>query len=123
MTRQGESTFTLVDRARADADDTAKGRWAGPQLPTRHITGTMPDGAPLPCPAWSAAEALLPPEEPLGYSIDELPSMETVSGQPREEPQPQATLAQLRASLAEQKAVLDQLQTQLTNQTEEGNAE
>jgi hypothetical protein len=106
--RQGESTFTLVDRAKADADDTAKGRWAGPQQPTTHITGTI-DGAPLPCPAWSAAEALLPSEPPYGESVDWVPDQTTVSGQDRATLEPPTLLEQLAQTQAQLQALLDQI--------------
>jgi hypothetical protein len=116
---QGESTFTLVDHAKTSAEDTAKGRWAGPASPTTHIIGTI-DGAPLPCPAWSAAEALLPPEAPYGESVDWLPDMSTVSGQDRATLEPPTLLEQLAQTQAQLQALLDQINEV---QTEEGNAE
>jgi hypothetical protein len=115
MTQQGPGSFTYVDRAKADADDTAKGRWAGPASPTTHITGTI-DGAPLPCPAWSAAEALPPPEPPYGECIDAVGDMTTVSGQDRATLEPPTLLEQIAATQAQLQALYDQV---ITNQNEE----
>jgi hypothetical protein len=122
VTTQGTSTYSSIEKAKSDLDDERGGRWAGPQLPTRHITGTLPDGAPLPCPAWSAAEALVPPEPPLNEDVNWLPDMTTVSGQDRATLQPPTLaeqIAQLNAAIAQNQALLNQLIAEAQTNPEE----
>jgi hypothetical protein len=72
---------TLAD---LDQDYSDKGRWTGHDRPT--VTGTRPTWQ---APAISgsgpwATTDIVPPEEPLGYCVDEVPDLTTVSGIARE---------------------------------------
>jgi hypothetical protein len=123
MSQQGTSTFTLVEKAAADATDEHGGRFAKQQRPT--VVGRTEDGADLPAPLWCQQQSLVGDEPPLGESVDWVPDQTTVSGQAREEleaPAPSLadTVVQLRDAIAEQQAVLAQLiaeaETQTTNE-------
>jgi hypothetical protein len=103
MSQQGTSTFTLVDRAAADASDEHGGRFAKQQRPT--VVGRTEDGGGLPAPLWCRQQSLVPDEPALNDDVNWLPDMSTVSGQDRATLEPPTLLEQLaqtqaRASLA-----------------------
>jgi len=75
---KSDTPNTYFERAVADADE-AGGRFA--KATTVFVTGTG-TAPPLPNPEWSTATAVIPNEEPLGYSVDELPDMTTANGAP-----------------------------------------
>ena len=79
-----EQKNTMHQQAIYDAE-APQGRFA---LHEQHskpvITGTAETAPGLVAPNWSAEAASLPDEEALGFEVDWLPSMETLSGLPKE---------------------------------------
>lgn len=62
-----DEAHTLFDRAVASLEDEAGGRFK--KVNTTHVTGR--DEAPTDAVAWSRDLALLKPEPPLGFRVDE----------------------------------------------------
>jgi hypothetical protein len=73
----------MFERAQRDATDETGGRWARNTDISVAGTSPVPHADKLAAPQWSADVG--PPEPPLGYAVDELPSLETVSGIDRTE--------------------------------------
>ena len=76
---------TMFARQQAEADEAygAGGRFAKQSRPSVAGIGPIPHSGILVGPQWS--DDCVPPEPPLGIAIDELPSLETVSGIDRQE--------------------------------------
>ena len=77
---------TYHEQAIQDAAEGQGGRWRKNTEVSVAGTGPIPHASVLVGPAWS--DDVVPPEESLGFEVDALPSMLTVSGFPPEEPQP-----------------------------------
>jgi hypothetical protein len=87
--QQRPRAASMFERAVNDAADEQGGRFARNTQVSVAGTGPIPHGSVLVGPEWS--QDAVPKEEPLGYEVDALPSMLTVSGFPPEEPQAAAT--------------------------------
>jgi hypothetical protein len=72
----------MFARAVQEASEERGGRWRNADVSVAG-SGPIPHAQQLAGPAWSADVGTIEP--PLGYAIDELPSLETVSGIDREE--------------------------------------
>jgi hypothetical protein len=78
MSTDTERPNSMFARAVQDASDEHGGRFARNTQISIAGTEPIPHAAQLAAPTWS--HDVVPPEEPLGYCIDELPDMTTASG-------------------------------------------
>jgi hypothetical protein len=77
-----EPKRTYHEQAVQDAGEASGGRFARNTEISIAGTSAIPHADKLAAPRWS--HDCVPPEEPLGYAIDELPDQTTVSGIARE---------------------------------------
>ena len=78
--RQQQKTSTFHQHAQAQADEISQGRFAATGVP-RVIGSTSTPAAQYPA-ASAAHQTELPPEQPLGYRVDEMPEFESPAGVP-----------------------------------------
>jgi hypothetical protein len=82
MSIEPEPKRTYHEQAVQDASEERGGRFARNTDISIAGVSPIPHAAQLAAPTWS--QDCVPPEEPLGYCVDELPDQTTVSGIARE---------------------------------------